>query len=1071
MYRFDPKSEKLTQYRTPTFIVFHCIMDSTGSFWFACVSNDIYRLVSDQIPFFTLYINNSGDVAQIHKKNVIEDDQNNIWILLNREILIIRNFDIKSQLLADHFRFPNGDTVTGSGFKDSKGNLWFGSKRGNIIRYNPVSHDFKDFTPGYEPDLTEMATMPLIQEDLTDNIWIATSYHGLYRLSGNSKKLEHILDYTDHKDNTNSNNLFDFIIDSHGDIWLLTGEAILNIKMPELKIINLSDSAVEDLSGAESNIRIGEDSKRNIWLLNNINGLYVFERSDNSFKKVNIINDENDETEPEFYDMLIDRMDRIWVAHNKGITIYDPVSGSKRLIITPRLVYDVQSYQLKSGQIFYINNNQLYIFQENVPVNQYIPPVFITRLLVNGTDYNEISNNNTDIRSLTKIDLPFNRNTLIFEFAALNYLNPEQNMYRYTMSGVDRDTVMSSQGKPAEYKNLAPGKYKFWVTGSNNDGLWNPSGVSLDIIIHPPWFRSILAYIFYSVIIIVLVLSYIRIRISHLRRDKILLEAEIKVRTIEHEQKNRQLAETDRIKTHFFTDISHEIRTPLSLIIGPLENISNEELLSARLRGMIDIMRRNAQRLMNLVNQLLDISRLDAGKMKINLTEDNIVKYLRILVYDYLTLAENKHIKYIAELPESEFIIWFDRDKTEKIISNLLLNAFKYTPQNGTVQCMVKIESDSNKNDRYYLNIRIMDSGKGISKEHLSRIFDRFYRVEGHDETDGHGTGIGLSLVSEFVSLLHGKIDVRSSPGQGSEFFVTIPLGKEHLSSEEYIFLQPAVKVTDKPDKLILEEKYGYSSGKKTDKGRMVILVIEDNEDLRNYIKEILEGEYRILEASEGRTGINIAFTMMPDLIVTDIMMPDLDGIKLCSQLKNDERTSHIPVIMLTAKTSIDDKIKGLKSGADDYITKPFYTGELKTRIYNMLSQREKLKLKYSKLNLWGLSLEQNESVDDRFIIRIIKIINENLKDYEFDVSVLERHIGMSRMHLSRKLKIITGLTPGTLIRNIRLEKAAELLLKKAGNITEIANSVGISNPSNFTKSFRNYFGVSPKNYSRQEYN
>ena len=880
-----------------------------------------------------------------------------------------------------------------------------------------------------------------------------------------SEKLEHILDFNDQKDNTNSNNLFDFLID--GDIWLLTGEVILNIKMPELKIINLSNSAGEDLSGAESNIRIGEDSKRNIWLLNNINGLYVFERSDNSFKKVNIINDENDETEPEFYDMLIDRMDRIWVAHNKGITIYDPVSGSKRLIITPRLVYDVQSYQLKSGQIFYINNNQLYIFQENVPVNQYIPSVYITRLLVNGIDYNRISNNNVDIRSLNELDLPFNRNTLIFEFAALNYLNQEQNMYRYIMSGVDRDTVMSSQDKPAEYKNLAPGKYKFWVTGSNNDGLWNPSGVSLDIIIHPPWFRSILAYIFYSVIIIILVLSYIRIRISHLRRDKILLEAEIKARTKELEQKNRQLAETDRIKTHFFTDISHEIRTPLSLIIGPLENISNEELLSTRLRVMIDIMRRNAQRLMNLVNQLLDISRLDAGKMMINLTEDNIVKYLRILVYDYLTLAESKHINYIAEMPEMEFITWFDRDKTEKIISNLLLNAFKYTPQNGTVQCIVKIESDSNKDEKHCLEIRVLDSGKGISKEHLSRIFDRFYRVEGHDETDGHGTGIGLSLVHEFVTLLHGKIDVNSIQGKGSDFFVTIPLGKEHLSSDEYIIIKPADKVTDKPDKLILEEKYGYSSGKKTDKGRMVILVIEDNEDLRNYIKEILEGEYRILEASEGRTGINIAFTMMPDLILTDIMMPDLDGIKLCSQLKNDERTSHIPVIMLTAKTSIDDKIEGLKSGADDYITKPFYTGELKTRIYNMLSQREKLKLKYSKLNLLGLSLEQNESVDDRFIIRIIKIISENLKDYEFDVSVLESQLGMSRMHLSRKLKIITGLTPGTLIRNIRLEKAAELLLKKSGNITEIANSVGISNPSNFTKSFRNYFGVSPKGYTK----
>jgi signal transduction histidine kinase/DNA-binding response OmpR family regulator/ligand-binding sensor domain-containing protein len=1068
IYRFDPDSEQLSFYRTPNFIVFQCIIDHTESLWFACVRHDIFRLLSDQFPYLSLPVNNSSDVIQVHKKNIIDDDQNNIWILLNLGIYIIRNFDNKSYPAMHQFRFPNGDSTTGSGFKDQKGNLWFASKRGDILMYNPVSHNFKDLTPWNEPDFTEMGAMPLIQEDKAGNIWIATSYHGLFRLSQRSDKLEHILDFIAHIDRNSYNLLFDFLIDDNDDIWLLTGEAILKIKIPELKIINLSDSAGEELSCAECNIRIDEDSKRNIWLLNNINGLYVFDRSNNTFKKVNLINDENDDTAQEFFDMLIDRMDRIWIAHNRGITIYDPITGDKRLIITPRLTFDVQSFQSKSGYVFYINNDLLFIFKENVSANRYIPPVYITRLLVNGSDYNKILNKKADIRSLNKIDLPFNRNTLVFEFAALNYMNPEQNSYRYIMSRVDRDTVISSQGMPADYKNLSPGIYKFWVTGSNNDGYWNPDGVSMEIRIHPPWFKAVPAFIVYALIIIFLIYIYIRLRTAHLIRDKILLETEVKTRTIELEQKNRQLAETDRLKTHFFTDISHEIRTPLSLIIGPLENILNEELLSARLRGMIEIMRRNAQRLMNLVNQLLDISRLDAGKMKINLTKDNIVKYLRILVYDYLTLAESKHIKYIAELPEMEFITWFDRDKTEKIISNILLNAFKYTPQNGTVQCTVNIESASSKNDQYFLNIRILDSGKGISREHLSKIFDRFYRVEEHDETDGHGTGIGLSLVQEFVALLHGKIDVNSTQGKGSDFFVSIPLGKEHLSSDEYIIIEPSEKVSVIPDKIKWEEKYGYSQQKKADNRKLLVLVIEDNEDLRKYIREIMESEYRILEAPEGRTGINIAYTMMPDLIITDIMMPDLNGLQLCSQLKNDERTSHIPIVMLTAKTSVDDKIEGLKTGADDYVTKPFYTGEFKARISNILAQREKLKLKYSKLNLLSINLEITGSVDDRFVARIINIINENLKDHEFDVSVLERQIGMSRMHLSRKLKIITGLTPGTLIRNIRLEKAAELLLKKTGNITEIANSVGISNPSNFTKAFRNYFGVSPKRYTKQ---
>jgi DNA-binding response OmpR family regulator len=380
------------------------------------------------------------------------------------------------------------------------------------------------------------------------------------------------------------------------------------------------------------------------------------------------------------------------------------------------------------------------------------------------------------------------------------------------------------------------------------------------------------------------------------------------------------------------------------------------------------------------------------------------------------------------------------------------------------VQCIIKIHSDKPNNAQPLLRVEVKDNGTGINKEHQSRIFDRFFRVEGHHEADGHGTGIGLSLVHEFVTLLHGEINVESTPEEGSDFSVTLPLGKDHLSAEEYIITQ-----VSKGEKTIPSDKWkgksDFSSAKEAEKGKMKILIIEDNEDLRFFIREALAGKYNISEAENGRIGMNSAFTTMPDLIVTDIMMPDLDGIDLCRQLKNDELTSHIPIVMLTARATSEDKISGLRSGADDYIIKPFNMDELATRISNLLELRNKLRLKYSKFHLLDSDNESSLSVDDRFMARVLKIINTNFRDFDFDVASLQEHLGMSKTHITRKLNVLTGLPPGILIRNVRLEKASEMLRGRKGNITEISNSVGISNPSNFTKSFRKYFGVSPKEY------
>jgi signal transduction histidine kinase/DNA-binding response OmpR family regulator len=727
---------------------------------------------------------------------------------------------------------------------------------------------------------------------------------------------------------------------------------------------------------------------------------------------------------------------------------------------------EIHSHILTSGKVAYIVNNKFYLFPENIPVNKVIPSVYITGLWINGKAYHNFFPESENVSDLKKADLNFKQNTLKFEFAALNYTHPELNKYRYFMKGIDRDTVSAGPGTSPEYKQMRPGHYKFWVSGSNNDNIWNRSGASMEIRIHPPWYRSTLSYLVYLIALVSTIALFIRIRTYNLQKEKMRLEGVVKARTEELEMKNRQLAEIDRAKTHFFTDISHEIRTPLSLILGPLETIGGEEKLSRKLRGMVELMKRNAQRLMQLVNQLLDISRLDSGKMIIKLANDDIVKFLKILLSQFLSIAESKQINYMVDLPQKEFLSMFDKDKTEKIITNILSNAFRYTPKNGTIQCVVKIKETGS--EQQLLEIKIADTGPGISEENIDRIFDRFYRVEGSNETEGTGTGIGLSLSHELTTLLHGRIKVNSEPGKGSEFLITLPLGNKHLSPDEYI-IEQAIPA-EKPAPGFRDYTPGLSRIKKSHAAADFnkVLVIEDNQDLRNFIKESLASDYKVLGAENGRTGINLAFTMMPDVIITDIMMPDISGITLCSRLKNDERTSHIPIVMLTARTTVDDKLEGLRSGADDYIFKPFLMDELKTRIANLLLMREKLRLKYLDMSVKGIAKERAVSVDDRFMEKVVRIINENISNFEFDVTSLNKSLGMSRMHIFRKIKILTGLSPHFLIRNIRLEKAADLILHKSGNVTEIANSVGISNTSGFTKAFREHFGVTPKKFSKQ---
>ena len=514
---------------------------------------------------------------------------------------------------------------------------------------------------------------------------------------------------------------------------------------------------------------------------------------------------------------------------------------------------------------------------------------------------------------------------------------------------------------------------------------------------------------------------------------------------------NRELRELDKLKSNFFANISHEFRTPLTLIKGPIEQLEQDpdEKLN---RDDVKMIRRNTNKVLALVNQLLDLSRIDQGKLQLKPTEGDVYKCLRAAAFSFNSHAAQRHMDYRVEIPNE--ILWaaFDRDKLEKVVYNLLSNAFKFSEDGELVAFEVKY-------DHGELKIQVSDSGKGISGEKLPFIFDRFYQVDSSSTRDSGGSGIGLALSKDLVELMDGTITVSSEAGKGTYFTVQVPIAK--------IETRQTVPKKYKPitEKAIVERK-NLELPKFDNRELPQILLVEDNEDMRQFIKAQLVKNYRILEAVNGEQGLKMAISKTPDLLVTDLMMPKMDGIELCKQLKTNIVTSHIPIIMLTARAGVENKIEGLETGADDYLTKPFEATELLVRAKNLLEQRRRLREYYTKN---GLSVDPKKitttSLDQQFLEDVLQLLEKKHSDPDFSVGQMQEVLGMSKTQLHRKIKVLTGETPGKLLRNFRLKRAAQLLKQQADNVTQIAYSVGFNNLSYFAKCFKELYGVSPSSY------
>jgi signal transduction histidine kinase/AraC-like DNA-binding protein len=649
------------------------------------------------------------------------------------------------------------------------------------------------------------------------------------------------------------------------------------------------------------------------------------------------------------------------------------------------------------------------------------------------------------------------------------------------MEDVDPDWVYTNASRRfATYTNLDPGEYIFKVRGSNNDGIWNNTGTSLKVIIKPPWWQTKLAYFLYILGIIALTISAWRFQIHRL---KIRHQMEMnKLRT-------EKLEEIDRVKSRFFANISHEFRTPLTLILSPVRQMLSGEF-SGNFKEQYKMIIRSGERLLHLINQLLDLSKLESGKMKLQPTNIDIVRFTNSLcqAFDSLAIRRQIHLKFSAEQEMQE--VYLDPEKYQTVINNLLSNAIKAAPDGGEVEVDLRFAkqelqtagrihekkwiSDKFRNNNYeWIQISVSNTGPEIPSDQLDYIFDRFYQAGNMYKKDEEGTGIGLALVKELVELHHGKICIESNSDTKTTFSILLPLGKEHLKPDELTGKNRSKIFSRGPESDILPDKKEESDRTeiKDHHPKTSILIVEDNADLRRHICIHMNHAYSIIEAENGEEGFRLATEKSPEIIISDVMMPVMDGFEFCEKIKTDERTSHIPVILLTARAGQEDKIEGLETGADDYVTKPFDIRELKVRIRNLIEQRRKLMGKFARNADFLIGNIASTSVDEKFIKRILDIIFKHISEADFHMEDLAEESGISRSQLHRKISGVFGQSPGEFLRTIRLKHGAELLKEKTANISEIAYQVGFDNPANFSTSFRRQFGIPPSEYRKNLHN
>jgi two-component system, sensor histidine kinase ChiS len=1097
--------------------------DNSGSIWIGTRGGGLSRYDGSSVVEFTA--KQGLPVKTVYA--ITEDQEGNLWMGGNQGGIVkfeINRHETRGKAMPSggdgflNFTTSQGltDQVIVTMVFDKTGKLWFGSADG-LSRFDGRSV----VTYGSQQRLIDNSVVSL-EVDSKGNIWIGTFEGGLSMFDGKS-----FTNYTTEQGLVH-NTVWDIHEDTRGVIWVATrgglsrfdGKNFINFTTDQGLPDNKLSIVTEDKAG---NLLIGSwgggvSVIRNKWL-DSLNFADASQIKHNIFENYNTAHGLPNDV---VYGILEDDDGNIIIGTSFGLTVLKGGLYKDREQIAKN---GIESFNQQTGYpIKDVSNNYSMIVDSHgfvwagtgdklvrfdykeVRRNTQAPNVFISSVGINQDKISwhslkrarageadafesaqsmpasvkneldvfgrQLSKNERDtliskfgrIRFESvgpfnaipeKLVLPYTHNNISFEFVGIETARPFLVEYQFMLAGNDKHWSALTNKTMAEYNNLGLGKYAFKLRAKSPDGIWSDP-ISFSFKVLPPWWLTWWANVSY-LLLFLLVLFGIR----RYEMNRILLRNQLELEKVTTDS----LRNLDQLKSNFFANISHEFRTPLTLILGQIESVMSSAI-DIKEKGKLQVANRNAKRLLTLINELLDLSKLESGTMELAATRQNIVSFLKSLFYSFESLADNKGIELGFESEADYIPVSFDPDKMEKVFYNLLSNAFKFTHGDGRIDISIGIERDR------LVVISVKDTGIGIPEERLEHIFDRFYQVDGSSTRENEGTGIGLALARELAELHKGKISASSQENVGSEFVVTLPLGTNGSEEGDSVDIyaqnmlpeqvgstpEPLEKV-DGPEAIVPGEN----------ENRELILVVEDNTDVRLYIREKLEKTYRVAEARNGEEGLKMAQDEIPDLIISDVMMPKMDGYQYCRAIRADERTSHIPIIMLTARADINDKIDGLGTGVDVYLTKPFNARELQANVRNLIQQRIQLRRRFSTSTVIRPSDVSSVSVDQAFLEKVVKTIETHFEDDQFSVESLGAHVNMSVSQLNRKLNALIDQPPGHLIRSLRLQRAADLLVQKVGTVSEICYKVGFSDNAYFSRAFKKQFGCSPSEYTVPE--
>ncbi len=945
-------------------------------------------------------------------------------------------------------------------FGDRAGRAWVGSANG-VARY-----DFAARRWTYYDDLPGVAgsTVFSIGEDRRGRVWVATSTRGLTVLDPATGAHQHFGLETP---GLKTNDFWQVFRDRTGALWLASDDQGLVQVDTEHDTFTRRDGR----PGPWSLGSVSEDGRGHLWLGSIGQGVWRYTLTTGQMRAFGAnygLRDSNP------YFVQCDSAGHLWVGTNVGLDRLDVGRGQTTHYGVREGFMGQETNQnavlLDRGGELWVGTigGLMHYDPAHARPNRVPPQTLFTGLRVMFRD--------TTLRP--GLSIPFRRNSLSLDYVGVCLTNPVGVRYQYRLVGFDTDWVGPLSATTATYTNLPPGNYTFEVKAANNDGVWNPRPSALAFTVRPPWWRTWWAYGAYALAFGLLLQA---VRVTTRNRERERTDRELERQALSH------LQELDRVKTDFFTNISHELRTPLTLILGPAEVLATAPA-DAAVRQQGSLVLRHARRLLTLINQLLDLSKLEAGALRLLPTTGDVAATVRHLVAAFSSLAESRGIALHCEAPAGPLPLVFDVPKLEEVVTNLVANALRFTPAGGQVRVRVAVTPPTAAAPQGGVAIAVQDTGPGIEAADLPHLFNRFYQAanlaSGQQRT---GTGIGLALVRELTELHGGTVSVQSAPGQGATFTVQLPQGLRPVAG-----VVPAASHQVVADLLPVAAPAAPQSA---DLDAELVLVVEDNDEIRAFIRATLEpAGYRLLEAADGLAGLALAQAEVPDLVVSDVMMPGLDGYQLCAQLKADPATSHIPVVLLTAKSAPDARLEGLETGADSFLAKPFDPRELRAQVRNLLALKQRVRervaaalqpvaavsalTEQAELNnpagamaemptpdplaAHAAAVAELPSADQKFLTKLNDLILQHLEDEEFGVDELGREIGLSRTQLHRKLKALNGQSPGDCIRQTRLLRALALLQARIGTVAEVAYQVGFSSPNNFSTAFSRQFGYPP---------